>query len=451
MERVEREIVQQALKKLKRKGDIDSEKLEAMFNAFTVSPAPFAYERLLAKIKQDALSSRKSSFIIPIFFRKPLVVSTICALVIAAFGIYFSFIHLSTNEVASVPGLEEITRTDNLKENITVQRIGHTGVQPKVLTSRQELEKWALAKNAALVAYVDSDNLIVSISKKGTVDALFSSGKTWSFELGSPVTAPLVWGKIAIFCATADSRISALSKNSGNLLWSRRIDGRLLFGGGMIYHDGMLFAGTSTGAMYAFDAFGEEKWSRKFDSGIFVPPVAAGHDLVVATNDGKLTQLKMHDGSIVASASPGRIAGMAAGKEGKLYLSVENGNFICYDYEKKRESWRYSTNTRLAQNPIVRNNGIYLFSSSGEVHFLNFDGRPVWKAALGGTINVHPAIRQGDLYVLAGKALYVLDAKDGGVKWSYVMDSLATTSAVIAEGNIIYGTQSDGMVVLKRN
>lgn len=451
MERSDREILLKALKKRKKRGAIDSGKLEAMIDALRLSPEPFPYERILEEIKRDVRSAREKTFFIPLLLRKPLLASAICALVIAAAGVYFTLLHPVTNEIPGTQRLAEIRSADKPFEVIPEANIGNQQISPGKSSNRIDLEKWALAKDAALVAYIDEANLIVSIGKRGTVDALSSSGTTWSYELGSPVTAPLVWGGNAIFCATSDSKISALSKSSGKLIWSRRIDGRLLFGGGMAYYNGILFAGTSNGSVHAFGPSGEEIWSRKFNSGIFIPPVAAGKDLIVATNDGNLVQMKMHDGTIASSVLTGRIAGMTVGKDGRLYLSAENGNVICYDYEKKREAWRYATKTRLAQSPIVQNNGIFLFSSSGDVHFFTHDGRPVWKAALGGTINVRPAIRQGDLYVLAGKALYVLDARDGGVKWSYVMDSIATTSAVIAEGNIIYGTQDEGMIVLRRN
>ncbi len=451
MERSDREILLEALKKRKRGGKIDSGKLEAMIDDFKLLPAPFPYEHLLARIKRDARSERKKPLLMLLFIRKPLMVSAICGMIIALFGFYYAFMHTAADKLPAAHGVSKLPIPDQAFEIVPQHNTKHPAISPVTALNRRELEKWALAKDAALVAYIDEDNLIVSIGKRGTVDALSSSGKTWSYELGSTVTAPLVWGGNVIFCATSDLKVSALSKSSGKLIWSRRLDGRLLFGGGMLYYHGMLFAGTSNGSVYAFSQSGDEIWSRKFNSGIFIPPVAAGKDIIVATNDGKLVHMKMHDGTIASFATTGRIAGMTAGKDGRLYLSAEDGNFICYDYEKKREVWRHATKSRLAQSPIVQNNGIFLFSSSGDVHFFTHDGRPVWKAGLGGTINVRPAIRKGDLYVLAGKALYVLDAKDGGVKWSYVMDSIATTSAVIAEGNIIYGTQEDGVVVLRRN
>lgn len=450
MEKSDREIVVQALKKRKR-GKIDSRKFEAMIDIFKLSPDPFPYERLLARIKRDASFGSGKAFGVSLFHKKLLIVSTICAMVIAALGVYFALLYPSADGVPGANGVAD-TRASTESLKIVPQ---HNDERPTILSgnasSRNNLEKWALEKNAAVVAYVDEESLVVSIDKRGMVDALSTSGKTWSYELGSPVTAPLVWGGNAIFCATSDSKISAISKSAGKLIWVRRIDGRLLFGGGMAYYQGMLFAGTSNGSVYAFGPTGEEIWSKKLNSGIFIPPVAAGKDLIVSTNDGKLIQFKIRDGNITSSCLIGRIAGMTAGKDGRLYLAAEDGNFICYDYEKKREVWRYATGTRLAQSPIVKNDGIFLFSSSGNVHFFTHEGRPVWKTALGGCINVRPAIRKGDLYILASKALYVLDVKDGGVKWSYVMDSIATTSAVIAENNIIYGTRDDGIIVLRRN
>ncbi len=450
MDRYDKELMAQALKKRNRRQNIDSAKFEALIDNFKLLLSPFPHERLLRQIKRDATAVHEKSFM-PAFLRKPLIVSGVFSLVLVLAGLYY-FVFFASFEPDSIK--TKVARSEDTEQNIVLNTAQVSLQQiPKNehCTSRQLLERWALEKDAALVAYIDDENMIVSVGKKGTVDALFSSGKTWTYELGSSVTAPLVWNTEAIYFATSNSKISALYKHSGMLIWSRSIDGRVLFGGGMAHHAGTLYAGTSNGSVYAFNASGEIKWNKKFDSGIFVPPVVTGKELVVATNDGKVLQMKTYDGSVVSSIPVGRVSGMSLGKDGTLYLSTQDGKVICYNYEKKVELWRYSTNTRLAQSPIVHRNGVFAFSSSGDVHYIDHTGRLLWKSALGGPINVHPSIRKGDLFILAGKAMYVIDTKDGDVKWSYVMDSIATTSAVIAENNIVLGTQSDGMLILRRN
>ncbi|MCX7679509.1 MAG: PQQ-like beta-propeller repeat protein [Spirochaetes bacterium] len=446
----DKKIILEVIHNNKRFRAIDVRKLESLIDRYNFWCKPFDYDSMLASIKNDVSTYSFRSHNVISLIAKYAYVGVACAIVAIATifgGVYyikstFQDYPISQNVVTSQNG--EMYTWESMKKNALHQK----------RYSRQEMEKWALSKNAALVAYIktkDSKNYIITIGKRGIIDAMSDEGKTWSYELGSSVTAPIAWSNEAIYCASADSKITAVSLNAGKQLWSKEVEGRLLFGGGMVYSEGRIYAGTANGYLYSFNSIsGDVYWIKKFTTGIFVPPIVVNADIVVATNDGNLIQMRTHSGAIVHSIAIGRVTGMTHA-ERRLYISTENGNFICYDYEKKRERWRYGLHTRLAHAPLVERDRVFAFSSSGHVFCFNREGQMIWRTELGGIINFRPAFWRDGLYILAGQALYVLDLSDGSIKWSYVMDSIATTSATIADNAIIYGTESKGLVILPLN
>lgn len=452
MDKIDREIILKALKSRNRIRSINFPKFETLLETYNLSVEPFDYDNLLVKIKKDLLDDSSPKFnetAFSIIKRYAMAFTAATIAVVALFGwFYHQQVRLPDYKISQnvvTAQVDEVVTKTVLMRNIE---------KKKKFPLRDEIEKWALSKNAALVAYINHHNsphVIVTIDKKGTVDAISMNGNSWSYNLESPVTAPLAWSNEAIFCATADYKITSISLYTGKPIWSKNIDGRILFGGGMVYHDGEIYAGTANGYFYSLQAHsGDILWSKKFNSGIFVPPLIVEGNIVVATNDGNLIQMKARTGIITSSLHIGKISGISRAHR-RLYISTEEGNFICYDYEIMQEKWRYPTGVRLSHSPLVEHHRVFAFSAKGNVYCLNHEGQLMWTVDLGGTINFRPAFRDGGVYILAGKALYVLDSNDGSVRWSYVMDSFATTSATIAESTLVYGIENKGLVVLPLN
>ncbi len=312
--------------------------------------------------------------------------------------------------------------------------------------------KWASSRDSALVAYIGGDGMIINVGRDGVVEAIAGGSRRWSADLEAAVTAPPVWDRENVYMATAQEKIIALSRNSGHVKWSRSINGHLLSRAGMTYYEGRIYVGTSKGYLYGLTPSGEVKWSRDLGAGVFVAPFVSGRKLFVPTNDGTLYQVGLDDGEVKGSARIGRVLGASKVlRDDRLYLAGLDGDIISYDCAANREVWRYRSGGRIVHGPVLDGDKLFVFTAAGEAHCVNLEGSRRWKAVLGGEIALAPVVRGGEIFIISGSALYVLDGSSGSVKWSYVLQTRPTTPVVLAGNKIMFGTESGGLVVLKRD
>ena len=315
-----------------------------------------------------------------------------------------------------------------------------------------DFRKWASSRDSSLVAYLERDGVILNVGRNGLVEAVARGTRRWSTDLKSAVTAPLIWDRNAIYLATARENIVALSRDTGKVRWSRPINGHLLFGSGMEYHDGHIYAGTSKGFLYRISDNGNVDWVKELGAGIFVPPFVSGRKLFVSANDGNFFQVNIDDGSIAGSARLGKIIGGSREVRGDmLYLANMEGEVVCYNHTANRAMWRYGTGSRMVHGPILDGDGLFAFTVAGDVHRVDFSGGRKWKVNLGNRIDMNPVVRGGEVFVISERVLYVLDRGNGQVKWSYVIDARPTTPVVVVEKTIMFGAEGKGLVVLRRD
>ncbi|HPA72215.1 MAG TPA: PQQ-binding-like beta-propeller repeat protein [Spirochaetota bacterium] len=321
-----------------------------------------------------------------------------------------------------------------------------------VRTAPFNFRKWASSRDSSLVAYMERDGILINVGRNGLVETIARGSLRWSTQLGSAVTAPLVWDQARIYLGTSVGVITALDRDSGRVQWNVPITGHLLFGAGMEIFDGHLYAGTSKGHLYKISTSGRVEWEKNLGSGIFAPPFAAGGRIIVTANDGMLYQVNAGDGSVAGSARIGKMVGSSRVVRGDmLYMANMDGEIICYDYARNRTVWRYATGARMGQGPMVDGEGLIAHTVTGDVHRVDFSGERKWMVNLGNRIEMNPLVKGGEVFIISDRVLYVLDRANGGVKWSYVIDARPTTSPVVASNRIMFGAEGRGLVVLKRD
>ncbi len=317
--------------------------------------------------------------------------------------------------------------------------------------SRFDINRWAAEKNSSSVVSIPQLDMIINISTDGLLEAVTSAGMLWRRHLGEHVTATPPGDGNLLYVPTSGGRIVALSLRDGRPAWSVRIEGLLLFGSGIEQANGMLYAGTSRGYVYAISRAGRIAWQARLDAGVFSTPVLRNQRLYVASQDGNLYRLNQTTGAVEDRIQTGRVmSGSMAFSQGKLFLANYQGEVISYDTERGRTDWRRSTGNGLIVHLFAERGDLYVMSSDGIVLKYDAAGSRVWRVGLGGRITVAPAFRDGHLHIAAGRALYVIDGASGSVRWSYVMGSAPTTAVTVSGGSIIVGTEENGLLVLRR-
>ncbi len=311
---------------------------------------------------------------------------------------------------------------------------------------------WRGNGESSSLSYIESRDMLVNVTTKMKVEAVSRGRVLWSRSLASPVSSDPVWNGDSLYLATSNEKIISLSLGNGAVRWERPIKGILLFGSGIEYHNGLLFAGTSRGFLYCFDSAGRMRWETKFDGGIFSSPVVSRHKLYVTVQDGNLYKVDIASGAVEGQVNVGKVIGTSRIIEGpKLYLANYSGEVISYDHERGAVDWKYNTGRRLIVNTLFDRGSLYVFNIEGDIFKLDQAGRLAWKTELGGQIRVNPAIYDHAIYAIAGRVLYQVDGEKGQVRWSYVMQSNPTTGVTVTRRNILFGTEEKGLVVLHRD
>ncbi len=311
---------------------------------------------------------------------------------------------------------------------------------------------WRGNGDSSSLSYIESRNLLINITTKRKVEAVSGGRIVWSRTLASPASSDPVWDGDSLYLATGNEKIISLSLGNGAMRWERPIKGLLLFGSGLEYRNGLIFAGTSRGYLYCFDSAGRMRWETKFDGGIFSSPVVSRRKLYVTVQDGNLYRVDIASGAIEEQVNVGKVIGTSRIIEGpKLYLANYSGEVISYDHERGAIDWKYNTGRRLIVNTLFDRGSLYIFNIEGDIFKLDQAGRLLWKTELGGQIRVSPAIYDHAIYTIAGRVLYQVDGEKGQVRWSYVMQSNPTTGVTVTRRTVLFGTEEKGLVVLHRD
>ena len=110
-------------------------------------------------------------------------------------------------------------------------------------------------------------------------------------------SGPIIVGS-TVFAADADGNVVALSLESGNEIWKRKLDTGFM--ASPAWNDGMLFLGDLDGVIRALEpATGEEKWQYNAEREIDAGANFFGDKVLVTSQSGSLIALDRHRGNLL--------------------------------------------------------------------------------------------------------------------------------------------------------
>jgi polyvinyl alcohol dehydrogenase (cytochrome) len=124
------------------------------------------------------------------------------------------------------------------------------------------------------------------------------------------------------------------------------------------------------------------------------------------------------------------------------------GNNRCTETEIKTNSlerdWQITGLTGVTSVPITDHNRVYFGDWNGVLHKVKANnGEPIWQTDLGVFIRSTPVVHGSRVYAGTTNQLFALDADDGTVLWSTVLDThpntLIESSPVVVDGLVIVG------------
>jgi outer membrane protein assembly factor BamB len=280
----------------------------------------------------------------------------------------------------------------------------------------------------------------------GHVALAASPAQAWRVSIGSGSTnkgqlasSPVVAdGKV--FTIDTQAVVRAFNAQTGAALWQSQIVGEaatsnVLFGGGVSYDNGRLYATNGAGYAAAMDANnGGIFWQARPGGPLRGAPTIANDTVYVVTQDNQLFALDPADGKIRwTGAGAVEIAGVfgtasPAAAQGTVVAGFSSGELNAYRYENGRVLWQdalartsistaVTTMSDIDAEPVIDAGRVYAVGQGGRMVALELvTGQRIWEINVAGTAT--PWVAGDWIFVVTdeGKLLSISRAT-GRVRW----------------------------------
>ncbi len=282
-----------------------------------------------------------------------------------------------------------------------------------------------------------------------------------------PAYSPAVEDGI-VYAGSDDGRLYAVDASTGALLWLRQWDYEL---GDSIHPteaapiaaEGAVYVQSETGHLYAMDAFTGGLLWRSETGGVYGGPRADGGVVYAAANGGKVYGM-VASSPLAAPAPPQeRKAGglwqyradrdllsQPAAANGILYAGAEDGYLYAIDAFTGALAWRYKTGIWLVSEPPTPADGT-LYSRGGDGILYAMDARSGelrWQYQAGESAKTSPTVNAGVVFTGSDDgSVHAIDASTGSLIWRYRTDA-AVTYAPVVTNDRVYVVSSDTLYAL---
>ncbi len=309
-----------------------------------------------------------------------------------------------------------------------------------------------------------------------------------SSNQGQLASSPVI-GEGRIFTIDTRAVVRAISPENGGTVWQAQVRGAnapegALFGGGVAYDNGRIYATNGAGDAAALDAkTGALVWRVRPGGPLRGAPTVANDNVYVVTQDNQLFALNPANGATRWSGSGAvEIAGILgasspAAAQGTVVAGFSSGELNAYRYENGQNLWqdalaRTSISTSVTQlsdidaDPVIDSGRVYAVGQGGRMVAIELiTGQRVWEINVAGIST--PWVAGEWIFVVTDDArLLALSRTTGGIRWmtqltryrdakdkkgriDWVGPILAGDRLVLANsaGQIVYVSPTDGRVL----
>jgi outer membrane protein assembly factor BamB len=273
-----------------------------------------------------------------------------------------------------------------------------------------------------------------------------SLGEAWraSIGQGSSVRARLAAAPVVaegrVYTIDTQATVRAYATQNGSQVWASqfgadRSNRAALYGGGVAYDAGRIYATNGLGYVAALDARnGGIIWQVRPGGPLRGSPTVVGDTLYVMSQDNQIYSLKTSDGSTNwSSAAAVEIAGVfgsasPAFAQGTVVAGFSSGELNAYRYENGRLVWqdqlaRTSIRTSVGSisdidaDPVIDNGQVIAVGQGGRMVALELiSGQRMWELNIAGIST--PWVAGDWVFVVTDEAKLIAVARaNGKVRW----------------------------------
>jgi outer membrane protein assembly factor BamB len=252
-------------------------------------------------------------------------------------------------------------------------------------------------------------------------------------------SAPVVAdGKV--FTIDTQATVRAFDAQSGKVVWQTQVRGEgspsgALFGGGVSFEAGRLYATNGAGYAAALDATnGTLLWQVRPGSPLRGSPTVANDNVYVVSQDNQIFALNPADGKTRWTSSAAvEIAGVfgsaaPAAAQGTVVAGFSSGELNAYRYENGRVLWQdalsrtsistaVTTLSDIDADPVIDGGRVYAVGQGGRMVALELvTGQRIWEINVAGTAT--PWVAGDWIFVVTDDAqLLAIARATGRIRW----------------------------------
>jgi len=280
----------------------------------------------------------------------------------------------------------------------------------------------------------------------GHVSLGASPAPAWSVSVGQGSSsnvrlgaAPVI-GDNRIYVMDTQAVVRAISPDNGAVIWQRQLtspqaSARTLFGGGVTFSGGRLYAVNGAGDAAALDAAtGNIVWQVRPGGPLRGSPTVGGDTVYVVSQDNQLFALNTASGeqrwAVSGSAESSGVFGVAspAFAQSTVVAGYSSGELSAYRYENGQEVWsdalaRTTVTTQvhaltdIDADPVVDQGRVYAIGQGGRMVAVELNtGQRLWELSIAG-IGM-PWVAGDWIFVITDQAQLIAIARaTGRVRW----------------------------------
>ena len=261
-----------------------------------------------------------------------------------------------------------------------------------------------------------------------------------SSNAGQLASSPVV-AEGKIFTIDTQAVVRAFDATTGAALWVSAVrgeaaSGKVLFGGGVAYDNGRVFATNGAGYAAAIDAkTGGHFWQVRLGGPLRGAPTIANDNVYVVSQDNQLFALDPADGKprwppASGAAEQAGVFGTAspAAAQGTVVAGFSSGELNAYRYENGRILWQdalartsistaVTTLSDIDADPVIDAGRVYAIGQGGRMVALELvTGQRVWEINVAGIAT--PWVAGDWVFVVTDEAKLLAIARGTGkVRW----------------------------------
>jgi serine/threonine-protein kinase len=338
-----------------------------------------------------------------------------------------------------------------------VQALGQALAAPPpprpLVTSWWRLAGVLLACAAVLAAALLLPRLSGAPGAPGAVAARDRSGVplprqvVWSYAPGLSGGPALVAANGMLVASTLDGALLGLRADSGEVRWRKGgADARTLYGAPSAGRD-LIYVGRADEQVVALSPdTGDPVWRRRVTGAVLVAPTLDGDRLIVMTDKGYLYVLQAGSGQVIWSRplAPG-LQPPAAGAD-RIFVSAGRALYVL-DARDGAVLWEFDAASTITTRPAIAGDLVLVGTERGLLHALQIvDAREVYHFQANGAIDAAPAVGEGAIFLAdRSGAVSALRPDSGDLIWHFSAGAAISATPLLAESKLLFGA-SNGMV-----